>query len=136
VTLAVELVLLAWFSGGWIALSGHPSGGPRLVLLTVLAAGMGMQSTAVRRLGQMSTTYLTSTLTGLLEALAVRRWPSAARRSMSIIVAFVAGAVAGATAALRNPGLVPVAVMVPIAVVVVCSVPPAAGRLLGAAADD
>lgn len=127
VTLAWELLLLAGFSGGWLALGGHPSGGPRLVLLAVVAAGMGAQSTAVRRLGQMSTTYLTSTLTGLLEALAVRRWPSAWRRSTGIIVAFVAGAAAGATAALRDPVLVPVAIMVPIAFVVVCSLLPAAG---------
>lgn len=136
VTLAAELLLLAGFSGGWLALSGRPAGGPRLVLLAVLAAGMGLQSTAVRRLGQMSTTYLTSTLTGLLEALAVRRWPSASRRSTAILIAFLAGAAAGSAAALRGPGLVPVAVMAPIAVVVACSLPAAAGRAPGPVADD
>lgn len=128
VALVAELVLLAGFSGGWLALAGHPSGGPRLVLLAVLAAAMGTQAAAVRRLGRMSTTYLTSTLTGLLEALAVRRWPSASRRSTGILVAFVAGAIAGASAVLHAPALVPVAVMVPVAVVVACSLPAAAGR--------
>jgi uncharacterized membrane protein YoaK (UPF0700 family) len=133
-TLAGELLLLGGFSGGWLALGGHPSGGPRLALLAVVAAGMGAQSTAVRRLGQMSTTYLTSTLTGLLEALAVRRWPTAARRSTGILVAFVVGAAAGSTAALREPALVPVAVMVPIVVVVICSLPALVGGALRSAA--
>jgi len=36
------------------------------------AAAMGLQSTAMRRLGQVSTTYLTSTLTGILSGLALR----------------------------------------------------------------
>jgi uncharacterized membrane protein YoaK (UPF0700 family) len=59
VTLALELLMLAGFSGGWLSAGGHPSGGPRLVLLAVAAAAMGMQSVAVRRLGPMSTTHLT-----------------------------------------------------------------------------
>ena len=76
VTLAAELLVLAGFSGGWLAAGGHPSGGPRLALLAVTAAAMGMQATAVRRLGPtMSTTCLTSTLTGLC-----RRWRSVAGR--------------------------------------------------------
>ena len=68
-TLAAELVVLAGFSAGWLASDGHPAGSAHLTLLAV-AAAMGMQSTAVRHLGQMSSTYLTSTLTGILEALA------------------------------------------------------------------
>ena len=95
-----------------------------------------MRSRGPRRLGRISTTYLTSTLTGLLEALAVRRWPSASRRSTAILVAFVAGTAAGATVALRDPVLVPVAVMVPIALVVMCSLPAAVGRALSPVADD
>lgn len=41
----------------------------------------GIQSIAVRRLGQISTTYLTSTLTGILTAPAIRRWPAAWQRA-------------------------------------------------------
>jgi uncharacterized membrane protein YoaK (UPF0700 family) len=87
VTLVLELLVLAGFSGGWLAAGGHPSGGQRLALLAVAAAGMGMQATAVRRLGPMSTTYLTSTLTGVLQALAVRRWPSQWQRSTGVLLA-------------------------------------------------
>ncbi len=121
VTLTAELLVLAGFSGGWLALGGRPSGGPRLVLLAVAAAAMGMQSTAVRRLGQMSATYLTSTLTGILEALAIRRWPSQWQRSTGVLLAAVTGAVLGGLAALLAPSTVPAAVLVPLAAVVVCS---------------
>jgi uncharacterized membrane protein YoaK (UPF0700 family) len=127
-TLAVELLVLAGFSGGWLAAGGHPSGGPRLALLGVAAAAMGMQSTAVRRLGPMSTTYLTSTLTGVLQALAVRRWPSEWQRSTGVLAAFVAGAVLGGLAALHDPPVVPAAVMVPLAAVAACSLPAARTR--------
>lgn len=123
VTLAVELLVLAGFSGGWLAADGRPAGAARMALLTIAAAGMGMQGTAVRRLGQMSSTYLTSTLTAVLQALAVRRWPSEWQRSTGVIVAFVIGAVLGGLAALQAPPAVPAAVMVPLAVVVACSLP-------------
>jgi uncharacterized membrane protein YoaK (UPF0700 family) len=126
VTLAAELLLLAAFSGGWLAADGHPSGGPRLALLGAAAAGMGMQAAAVRRLGPMSTTYLTSTLTGLLEALAIRRWPSEWQRSTGVLAAFAAGAVLGGLAALQAPAAVPAAVLVPLTAVVACSLPAAA----------
>lgn len=126
VALAAELLVLAGFSGGWLAAGGHPAGGGRLVLLIAVAAAMGMQSTAARRLGQMSTTYLTSTLTGLLQALAVRRWPSEWQRSTGVLAAFIVGAVIGAVAALRSPSWVPAAVLIPLAAVVLCSVPAAA----------
>jgi len=121
VTLILELVLLAGFSGGWLALGEHPSGVPRLALLAVAAAGMGMQATAVRRLGPMSTTYLTSTLTGVLQALAIRRLPSEWQRSTGVLAAAVIGACLGALAALRAPPAVPAVVIVPLAAVVACS---------------
>lgn len=123
VALAAELLVLAGFSGGWLAAAGHPSGGGRLALLAVAGGAMGMQSTAVRRLGQMSSTYLTSTLTGLLHALAALRWPSEWQRSTGVLAAFVAGAAAGASAALLAPSWVPAAVLVPLTAVVVCSLP-------------
>jgi uncharacterized membrane protein YoaK (UPF0700 family) len=131
VTLALELLVLAGFSGGWLAAGGHPSGGPRLALLAVAAAGMGMQATAVRRLGPMSTTYLTSTLTGVLQALAIRRWPSEWQRSTGVLLAFAVGAVLGGLAALQAPAAVPAAALVPLALVVACSLPAAVRRKPG-----
>jgi uncharacterized membrane protein YoaK (UPF0700 family) len=122
VTLALELLVLAGFSGGWLAAGGHPSGGWQLALLVVVSAAMGMQATAVRRLGQMSSTYLTSTVTALLEALAMRRWPSEWQRSSGAVCALVIGAMCGGLAALQAPAVVPAAVMVPLAVVLACRV--------------
>lgn len=123
-TLAAELLVLAGFSGDWLAVAGHPSGGVRLVLLAVAAAAMGMQSAAVRLLGHMSSTYLTSTLTALLQALATRRWPAEWERGLSVLVAFVGGAALGAAALAGPTALVPAVIMVPVAIVVIC----AAGR--------
>jgi uncharacterized membrane protein YoaK (UPF0700 family) len=103
-TLAIEFGVLAAFSG-------------RLALLLLAAAAMGVQSTAVRRLGQMSTTYLTSTLTGILTALALRRWPEDWWRSTGIIVMAVIGAALGVLTAIRSPLWVPAAVLFPLGAV-------------------
>ncbi len=125
-TLAIELVILAGFSGGWLATGGHPSGGARMALLGVASVAMGLQSAAVHRLGPMSSTYFTGTLAGILEALTFRRWPPDWARSTGVIVALVVGAVLGAAATEMLAGLVPVAVLVPLAVVVACSLRPGA----------
>ena len=119
VTLGAELTVLAAFSAGWLAARGHPAGGGRLALLVLAAAAMGMRSTAIRRLGPMSTTYLTSTLTGLLTALAISRWPAEWQRSVGVLIAIVVGAGLGAVTAMLSPLWVPAAVVVPLAAVVV-----------------
>lgn len=93
--LAAEVIVLAAFCAGWEAAQGHPHGGAQLTLLVLLAVAMGMQSSAVRRLGQMSSTYLTSTLAGVLAGLATRKAPEGLLRSLGALVAIVAGAVAG-----------------------------------------
>ncbi len=125
-TLAVEVVVLAGFSGGWLATGGRPSGGSRLALLGIAACAMGLQTAAVRRLGQMSTTYLTSTLVGIVEALAIRRWPPDWRRGTGVLATLVLGALAGAVTARSLAALVPVVVLVPLAVTVACSLVPGA----------
>jgi uncharacterized membrane protein YoaK (UPF0700 family) len=121
VTLAAELVVLAGFSAGWLAAGGHPAGGARMTLLVLTATAMGMQSAGVRLLGQMSSTYLTSTLIGIFQSLAVRRVPQDWLRSTAVLLAFVSGAALGVAGALASPALVPAAVMIPLAVVVLCA---------------
>jgi hypothetical protein len=116
-TLAVESGVLAAFSGEWLAVGGHPAGASRLALLLLAAAAMGLQSTAVRRLGQMSTTYLTSTLTGVIAAVALRRRAAGWQRSTGILITAVTGAALGTLAALWSPPWVAAAVLIPIAVV-------------------
>jgi uncharacterized membrane protein YoaK (UPF0700 family) len=70
--LLAELVLLAGFTGGWEATGGRPAGWEQFCLLAVAAAAMGVQSSSVRDMGlaDVSTTYLTGTLTGLVSSLA------------------------------------------------------------------
>jgi uncharacterized membrane protein YoaK (UPF0700 family) len=116
-SLAAETVLLAAFSGEWLAAGGHPGGGSRLALLLLAAAAMGMQSATVRRLGQISTTYLTSTLTALFTGLALRQKPEGTGRSTAILVTAAGGAALGTLAALNALDWVPAAVLVPIVVV-------------------
>jgi uncharacterized membrane protein YoaK (UPF0700 family) len=66
-----ELVLLAGFTGGWEATGASPHRWAQFCLLAVAAAAMGVQSSAVRDMGlsDVSTTYLTGTLTGLVSSL-------------------------------------------------------------------
>jgi uncharacterized membrane protein YoaK (UPF0700 family) len=70
--LIAELVLLAGFFAGWEITSSNPGGGAQYPLLAVAAAAMGMQASAVTHMGltEVSTTYLTGTLTGLVGSLA------------------------------------------------------------------
>jgi len=121
-------VVLAGFSAGWLLAGGHPADGVRMTLLALTAAAMGMQGAAVRLLGQMSSTYLTSTLIGIFQSLAVRRVPQDWLRSTCVLIAFVAGAAFGVASAEASPALVPVAVMLPLAVVVLCAARSAALR--------
>ena len=90
------------------------------MLLVLPAAAMGMQSSAVRRLGHMSSTYLTSTLTAMLEAFSGRRRPEHWQRGTGALLALAAGAALGSAATASAP-LVPVAVLVPLAAVLACA---------------
>ena len=64
VTLAVELAVLAAFAFGF-----YLAGGAAHTLILLAALAMGLQSTAVRRLGipGVATTYITGTLTSVIE---------------------------------------------------------------------
>jgi uncharacterized membrane protein YoaK (UPF0700 family) len=126
VTLAVELGILIVFSAGWLVSGSHRGTATRMVLLVLAAAAMGVQTAAVRRLGQMSSTYLTSTLTSLFAALATWRLPEEWQRSVGVILALVVGAIFGSLAATQSPSWVPVAVLVPQVCVLLGSLAPAA----------
>jgi uncharacterized membrane protein YoaK (UPF0700 family) len=115
--LAAEAAVLAAFSGEWLADGANPAGGSRIALLILAGMAMGMQSATIRRLGQMSTTYLTSTLTAIITDLALRRRPADGGRSTGILLAFVIGAAVGTLIALHAPYWVPVPVLAPIAAV-------------------
>jgi len=89
----------------------HRGTARRLALLLLAAAAMGMQSTAVRRLGQMSATHLTGTLTAVLTALATRRLPSDWQRSVGVLITIIIGAH-------WAPGRDAITILVPAAVII------------------
>jgi uncharacterized membrane protein YoaK (UPF0700 family) len=118
VTLAAEMCVLAAFCVGWELSGGRPHDGAQLVLLALAAAAMGMQSSATRRLGQMSSTYLTSTLTGIVAALATGKMPDAPARSLGVILAIIVGAVAGGLLATNAYAWLPAMILLPLSLVV------------------
>jgi uncharacterized membrane protein YoaK (UPF0700 family) len=122
VILAVELVILVAFSVGWELAGTHPSGGGQLALVAVLAAAMGLQAAAVRRLGQMSTTYLTSTLTALVAGLVTGSKPDGMARSLGVLATLIIGAIAASILLEEARAWVPLVILVPLGLVIVASV--------------
>jgi uncharacterized membrane protein YoaK (UPF0700 family) len=121
VALGAEFCVLAAFCVDWELQSGHPHADGQLVLLALVAAAMGMQSAAVRQLGDMSTTYLTGTLTGVVEGLTTGRKPDGLARSLGVLAALIVGALISATVTAHAPGWLPMVVLLPVAVVVAAS---------------
>jgi uncharacterized membrane protein YoaK (UPF0700 family) len=93
-TLAIELLLLAGVLTGWELSGSHPAGTAQYVILAAAACAMGLQSAAVNRmgLGNVSTTYLTGTLTGLVSSI-FRPEEKVGWRRPAILAGLVAGAV-------------------------------------------
>ena len=93
--LRAELTMLAGFAVGWEVCGASPAGWAQFALLATLAAAMGMQSFAVNNMGltEVSTTYLTGTLTGLVSSLASpgKSTPHGLRR-FGVLIGLVTGA--------------------------------------------
>lgn len=115
--LALDLLFLIAFTIVWEIGSHHPDHARLLVLLGLGAVAMGVQSTAVRRLGAFSTTYLTSTLTGVVEEIVAWRISAATFRSASLLSVAVAGAVASMALISEAPGVLPVLLLGPLLIV-------------------
>ena len=93
----------------------------RIALLILLAAAMGVQSTAVRRLGSISATYLTGTLTGVLTAQITSNRPAGHWRDVGVIVALATGAGAGAALIRLAPAWLPALTLLPLCTVIAAS---------------
>ena len=92
-TLAAELTLLAGVLAGWEVTGSRPAGWAQYVILAVAACAMGIQSAAVVQLGlgNVSTTYLTGTLTGLVSAV-LRPEEKVGWRRPGVLAGLLAGA--------------------------------------------
>jgi len=116
VTLAAEACVLLTFAAVWELTTRR--GAASIALLLLLAAAMGMQAAAVQRLGQMSSTYLTGTLTSVIAGLVTRRRSPGRARDIGVMVAVIAGALAGGLLVRFGPGWVPVPLLLPLLVVI------------------
>jgi len=120
--LLAELALLGGFAVGWEITGAEPGGWVQFCLLAVAAAGMGVQSSAVKYMGltEVSTTYLTGTLTGLVSSLvspgprATDRW-----RLLGVLLGLAAGASLTGLLVATAPDGVPA---LPLAALVTCVV--------------
>lgn len=117
-TLTVEALVLAGFALGWELTGGHPRQAASVVVAVVGAAAMGMQSAAVRKLGQVSTTYLTSTLTGAVSALALRQRPDGLGRSLVLLGTMAVGAAVSAVLVEQAARAMPACQLLPLAIVI------------------
>ena len=118
VALGLEFCVLAVFCLGWELSRGHPSGVGEQMLLANAGIAMGVQAATIRHLGEISTTYLTGTMTGVVSALVTGRKPNGLARSLGIFAAVIAGACASALVTAHMPALLPVVLLVPLALVV------------------
>jgi uncharacterized membrane protein YoaK (UPF0700 family) len=68
VALAVQLLIYLGYAIGWWVTGAHPDDGLQLILLSVTAVALGIQSAAVQRFGVsgLSSTYMTGTLTTMV----------------------------------------------------------------------
>lgn len=120
IALAVQFVGLCVLAVGWVATDAKPVGGVQIALLAIAAGSMGLQSAATRGLGAaVATTYLTGTLTSLVEGwMGGRR-----RRSDTAALASLIGAVTGAACSglllLTMPVATPLLILLPLATVLV-----------------
>ena len=120
--LLTELTLLGGFAVGWEITGARPGGWVQFCLLAVAAAGMGVQSSAVKTMGltEVSTTYLTGTLTGLVSSLvspgprAKDRW-----RRLGVLLGLAAGASLTGLLVATAPDGVPA---LPLAALITCVV--------------
>jgi uncharacterized membrane protein YoaK (UPF0700 family) len=132
--LATEFTLFLAVAICWWSTGSHPTGLPQSVLLGASALALGIQSSAVLRLNVsgLSTTYLTGTLTTLVQQLTTTRRLRGLERSFCLLLALVAGAALGAVLAINVPAAAPVVSLLILAGVVataeVCSLSRATGH--------
>ncbi|MEK6439884.1 YoaK family protein [Pseudonocardia sp. T1-2H] len=117
--LCIELCLFAVFAATWWLLDSHPDRDWLLPLLAINALALGLQSSAIQRLGVsgLSTTYLTGTLTSVVIRLTSGRGIKHVAPSLTILLGLIAGAGIGALLLELVPAAVPSIQLATVAVV-------------------
>jgi uncharacterized membrane protein YoaK (UPF0700 family) len=124
--LVAEAVVLAGFTIGWEVTGTHPAGGAQMVLIALATIAMGLQSAVVvvLNISGVGTTYLTGTLTSLIDSLAspgsergtARRREANLRRAVAL-AALVAGALLAGLLISAAPAAVPAIPLAALAIV-------------------
>jgi uncharacterized membrane protein YoaK (UPF0700 family) len=126
--LAVEAAVLAAFTIGWEVTGARPTGGPQLVLIALATIAMGLQSAVVvvLNISGVGTTYLTGTLTTLIDSLAspgaergtAQRREANLRRTVAL-AALAAGALLAGLLISAAPAAVPAIPLAALATVLI-----------------
>lgn len=119
-TLLIEMALFAVVVAGWEFTGSRPAGATQFVILVLAACAMGIQSAAVNQmgLGNVSTTYLTGTLTGLVSAIALPNKKPTGRRRPGVLLGLLAGALLAGVFLATAPAVVPLLPLLAVAAVV------------------
>jgi uncharacterized membrane protein YoaK (UPF0700 family) len=131
-TLFAELILLAGLTVGWEVTGASPAGWAQFCLLAVTSAAMGMQAAAVKEMGltDVSTTFLTGTLTALVSSLVSpgQDTPHGSRRFGVLIGLAVGAGLCGLLVATAPDGVPALPLAALITTLVLASVPLRNGR--------
>lgn len=117
----LEFLLIAGVATGWEITSGKPAGGTQFVMLALAACAMGIQSAAVMDMGlkEVSTTFLTGTLTGLVGSLAARDGRRVGLRRPGVLFGLASGAILAGVLVAYVPDLTPALPLGAVATVIV-----------------
>jgi uncharacterized membrane protein YoaK (UPF0700 family) len=118
--LCCEWILFFGFATLWELRIGGASGALEVGMLMVCAVALGIQSSAILRLGLsgLSTTYLTGTLTTVFHAIAHGNFSRDTFHRLAILVALIFGAVLGGALAFKQPRSAPCVQLVILACVI------------------
>jgi uncharacterized membrane protein YoaK (UPF0700 family) len=121
--LLLEFLLMAGMAVGWELTGGRPGGAVQFAMLAATAAAMGIQAAAVSdmSLNEVSTTYLTGTLTGLIGILASPKdgKRGAGYRRPGVLIGLACGAVLAGVGVAHAPAAVPLLPLAALILVIV-----------------
>ncbi|HEX3750585.1 MAG TPA: YoaK family protein [Streptosporangiaceae bacterium] len=130
--LAAEAAVLVGFTIGWEVTGARPTGGAQLLLIALATIAMGLQSAVVvvLNISGVGTTYLTGTLTSLIDSLAspgpergTAQRREANRRRAVALAALVAGALLAGLLISAAPRVVPAIPLAALATVLIIGRP-------------
>ena len=117
----LEFLLIAGVATGWEITGSRPASGAQFVMLVLATCAMGIQSAAVTDMGlkEVSTTFLTGTLTGLVGSLATRDGRRVGLRRPGVLFGLASGAILAGLLVAYVPDLVPALPLGAVATVIV-----------------